>query len=360
MNAMTVGVVGCGAISKAYLDTMCKRLPALKVTACADLDPSRAKATADTYGLRALDVDALLADPEVDIVLNLTVPKAHAAVALRAIRAGKHVYSEKPLAVTREDGRAILDAAGQAGVRVGNAPDTFLGAGLQTCRKLIDDGAIGRPIAATAFMMGHGPESWHPNPEFFYEVGGGPMFDMGPYYLTALVHLIGPIRRVTASTAISFPERTITSAKKNGKVMNVEIPTHIGGTMEFEQGAIGTIVTSFDVWAHTHSCIEVYGTEGSMLVPDPNRFDGSVRVRCAADKEWRDVPLTHDFAEGSRGLGVADMAEAIQTGGPHRASGVLAYHVLDAMHAFHDAAAAGRHVVLESHCDQPAPRPAKG
>ncbi|MBN2449104.1 MAG: Gfo/Idh/MocA family oxidoreductase, partial [Lentisphaeria bacterium] len=276
-----------------------------------------------------------------------------------ALDAGKHVYGEKPLTVTRAEGRELLQTAAAKGLLAGSAPDTFLGGGIQTCRKLIDDGWIGEPVAATAFMLCHGHESWHPDPEFYYEVGGGPMFDMGPYYLTALVNLLGPVRRVTGSTRISFPERLISSEKKRGKRVKVEVPTHVAGVMDFASGAVGTIITSFDVWGHVLPFIEVHGSIGSLLVPNPNSFGGPVKVRLSHDKEpqWRDVPLTHAYTENWRGIGVADMAYAVAFGRKHRAGGELAYHVLDLMHAFHDASDQGRHILVESRCERPAPLP---
>jgi predicted dehydrogenase len=265
------------------------------------------------------------------------------------------VHSEKPLAVTREDGRRILAAASEKGVLVGCAPDTFLGGGLQTCRKLVDDGAIGVPVAATAFMTGRGPESWHPDPEFFYQPGAGPMFDMGPYYLTALVNLLGPVRRLTGSARISFPERLITSQPHQGTTIQVRTPTHFAGVMDFD-GAVGTIITSFDIWAANLPRIEVYGSEGSLSVPDPNTFGGTVRIWRPEDGQWRNVPLTHN-AEVGRGIGVADMAYALTCGRPHRASGELAYHVLDLMHAFEEASCAGAYVEIQSTGSRPAPLP---
>jgi predicted dehydrogenase len=231
-----------------------------------------------------------------------------------------------------------------------------LGGGIQTCRRLIDEGVIGVPVAATAFMVGHGPESWHPNPFFYYQIGGGPMLDMGPYYLTALITLLGPIRRVTGSTRISFPERVATSEAHFGKRIAVEVATHVAGTIDFVSGAIGTIITSFDIWAANLPRIEIYGSEGSLSVPDPNTFGGVVQVRRAEDSAWRDVALTHS-AEVGRGIGVADMAYAILSGRPHRANGDLAYHVLDVMHAFEDASERGRHIEIASTCVQPAALP---
>ena len=354
---MKVGLIGCGTISQTYFK-VAARFPVLEIVACADAIPERARARAEEFGVpRAVSVDELLADPAIELVLNLTVPKAHGEVALRAVEAGKSVYNEKPLTVGREEARRLLELAEEGGVRVGGAPDTFLGGGAQTCRKLIDEGAIGSPVAAVAFMLNHGHESWHPDPGFYYQVGGGPMFDMGPYYLTALVNLIGPVRRATGSARVSFPERTITSQPRAGQKIPVEVPTHVAGVLDFASGAVGTIITSFDVWAHSLPRIEIYGSEGSLGVPDPNTFGGPVRLRRHDEAEWREVALTHPYTENFRSLGLADMAYALRSGRPHRASGELAYHVLDVMHAVHDASASGRHIDLASSCERPAPLP---
>jgi predicted dehydrogenase len=357
MKTTKIGIVGCGNISGIYLEAG-RVFDILEIVACADLLPERASAKAAEYHIsKACSVQELLADPEIEIVVNLTIPRAHAEVALAALQAGKSVHNEKPLAVSREDGLQLLKLAGERGLRVGCAPDTFLGGGLQTCRKLIDDGWIGEPVAATAFMLCHGHESWHPDPDFYYQPGGGPMFDMGPYYLTALVHLMGPVRRVTGSAQVTFPERLITSQPKHGAKIVVNVPTHVAGIMDFANGAVGTIVTSFDVWAAQVPRIEIYGTEGSLSVPDPNGFGGPVFVRRAGASDWSEVPLTHGYAKNSRGIGVADMAYALRSGRPHRAGGDMAYHVLDIMHAFHDASREGRHVELSSTCTRPAPLP---
>lgn len=358
MKKTRIGVIGCGAISGIYFKNCHTFFRHTEVVACADLVREKAEAAAKEFGIPSvLKVEDLLSAPDVDIVLNLTVPKAHAAVALAALHAGKHVHGEKPLATGLEDGRKIVELARRKKLRVGSAPDTFLGAGIQTCRKLIDDGWIGTPIAATAFMMCRGHESWHPSPEFYYEVGGGPMLDMGPYYLTALVNLIGPVKRVTGSTRMVFPTRTITSQPKYGKVVKVETPTHIAGVIDFTNGAVGTIVTSFDVVSHHMPCIEIHGSEGSLQVPDPNCFGGEILIRRFGVKEWQAVPHSHIYAENSRGIGVADMASAIVAKRPHRANGDLAYHVLDVMLAFQDASDSGRHVEIESTCARPAPLP---
>ena len=352
-----VGIVGCGTISGIYLQNS-KLLDAFDVVACADLLPERAHARADEYGVpRSCSVEDLLADPEIEIVLNLTIPNAHAEIAFAALESGKSVYNEKPLVIRREDAARMLELAARNGLRVGCAPDTFLGAGIQTCRKLIAEGVIGQPVAATAFMMNHGHESWHPDPAFYYHVGGGPMFDMGPYYLTALINLLGPIRRVTGSARVSFPERTITSQPKNGQKIAVEIPTHVAGVLDFAEGAIATIITSFDVWPTELPRIEIYGSAGSLSVPDPNTFDGPVRLRRPGSKEWEEIALAYPNAKNSRGLGLADMAAAVRSGRPHRANGALAFHVLDVMHAVHDASRDERHVAIASRCEQPAPLP---
>lgn len=356
-SRIAVGVIGCGVISGTYLETS-KLFDILDVVACADLDPERARAKAEQYGVpRACSVAELLADPQIAIVLNLTVPKAHAEVAMAAIAAGKSVYNEKPLAISREDGRRMLDAARAKGVRIGCAPDTFLGGGLQTCRKLIDDGWIGVPIAATSFMLNHGHESWHPDPDFYYQPGGGPMLDMGPYYLTALTSLLGPVRRVTGSARITFPQRTITSRRRYGARIDVTTPTHVAGVLDFASGAIATIVTSFDVWDAEVPRLEIYGTEGTLSLPDPNTFSGPVRVRRAGASAWSEIPLTHGYTGNHRGVGVADLAYALRSGRPHRASGELAYHVLDIMSACFDSSDTGRHVELTSTCARPAPLP---
>ena len=353
---VNVGIIGCGNISGIYLKT-CRAFEILQVVAVADIDAARAEAKAAEHGVKAMSVRELLDAPDIDLVINLTVPSVHAEVSLAILEAGKSVYSEKPLATRREDGRAVLETAAAKGLWVGCAPDTFLGAGLQTCRKAIDDGLIGRPVAATAFMMSHGPESWHPNPAFFYQRGAGPLFDMAPYYLTALVNFLGPIERVAGQAVISHPERTVTSKPLAGTVIRPETPTHVTGLLDFASGAVGTLITSFDVWASELPRIEIYGTEGTLSVPDPNTFGGPVRVKRAGEKVWRELPLTHPYTENSRGLGVADLAHAMRSGRPPRAGGDLAFHVLDAMQGVLEAAEAGRRLKLSSTCERPAPLP---
>jgi len=335
-KVMKIGIIGCGNISSIYLRNL-TTYDEVEVVACADIDVDRAKARAAEFGVsRGCSVEELLADPEIEIIVNLTIPAAHAEVGIRALEAGKHVYGEKPLAVTLEEGKKLLETAKAKGLMVGSAPDTFLGAGIQTCRKLILEGAIGEPISGAAFMMARGHEFWHPSPEFYYQPGGGPMFDMGPYYLTALVSLIGhPIQEIAGMTSISFPEREITSEPKKGQIMKVEVPTHYAGTLRFANGAVGTMIMSFDIMGGSslHN-IEIHGSLGTLRVPDPNNFGGKVQLRRMGSRDWEEIPVELPYQGNDRGLGVLDMARAIRDGGTHRASGDLAYHVLEAMHGF--------------------------
>jgi predicted dehydrogenase len=355
---MNIGVIGCGKISHVYLQAP-RIFEILNIVACSDIDMDRARAQAERYAIpKALTVEQLLADPEIELVINLTIPKAHAQVGMAVIQAGKSLYNEKPLAITREQADLMMQAAQLRGVRIGCAPDTFLGGGLQTCRQLIDEGAIGEPVAANAFLMNHGMEHWHPDPDFYYRPGAGPLFDMGPYYLSTLILLIGPIRQVTGIAKTTFPERTITSEPKSGSVITVNTPTHIASLLEFANGATGVLVTSFDVWSHHMPYIEVYGTEGTLSVPNPNTFGGPVLLTHRNEREWHTIPLTHMYTENMRGIGVADMAYALRANRPNRpnrASGELAYHVLDTMQAILEASSAGKHQLLSSTCVRPAP-----
>jgi predicted dehydrogenase len=346
MDSLGLGVVGCGAISGIYFENF--RKFGLTVAACADLDPEKARIAAEKWGVpRCCTAEQLLDAPDVGVVVNLTVPKAHFEISLAALQSGKHVYVEKPLAVELEEGRKLVEEADARGLKIGCAPDTVLGAGTQTCRKLIEEGAIGAPVGANAFMLCPGHESWHPSPEFYYERGGGPMFDMGPYYLSSLITLFGGIRSVSGLARITSPTRTITSEPKRGAQVAVETPTHISSLLEFENGAIANLTTSFDVQRTTLPCIEVSGTEGSILVPDPNSFGGPVRIFRKGSDNWADVALTHPHAENSRGLGVRDLVEAVGEQRPNRASGRLALHVLEAMHATLESARQGARILLE-------------
>jgi predicted dehydrogenase len=356
-----VGVIGCGAISGRYLQTS-RNFPVLEIAACADLNRQAAEKRAAEFAVpRVLEVDELLKDRSIDLVLNLTVPKAHASLSLAALEAGKHVYVEKPLAVTREDGQAILAAAKKRNLLVGCAPDTFMGFGLQTARKAIDDGMIGRPVAFTANMMSSGHEHWHPSPEFYYEIGGGPMLDMGPYYLTALLNFLGPVKRIMGLASIAIPERTILSEPKKGKKIHVETPDHITGSMEFEQGAVGTIVTSFATRFAPYdgkTPITIFGTDGTLLAPDPNGFGGSVKVRKKDDSDFMEVmPIfPHQY---ERSVGLADMALAIQKGRPVRSSGEQGFAVLDLMLGFLDSSRDGKAYRPVTRYERPAPLPVR-
>ena len=350
-----IGIVGIGNISKIYLDNLTGVFAkSVKVTSVTDSIPERAEKAAGDYNLKAYKtLDEMLQSGGVDMILNITPPKMHYEIALAAVSAGKHVYNEKPVCVKREEAAQLLKTASEKGVRVGGAPDTFLGAGLQTCRKLLDDHWIGEPVAVTAVMMNHGPEHWHPSPHFIYQKGAGPMFDLGPYYLTALVSLLGNVTRVCGSARISSPERTITNQYQYGEKINVEVPTHIAGVLDFAGGTIGTLITSYDVYSHTLPCMEIYGTEGTLRVPDPNTFGGPVFVKRFNEEKWSEIPLIKKYSDNSRGLGITEMAIAIEENRNHRASAELTYHVLDIMHGIHDASQSGKYYKLKSKCKRP-------
>ncbi len=359
MDPLRIGIVGTGSISGIYLENLCK-FAGTDVIACADMDLDRARVVAARNGVPlALSPEDLIAHPDVELVLNLTIPKAHAEIALAAVTAGKHVYNEKPLAIEFGDGRALLAESERQGVRVGAAPDTFLGAGHQEARALIDANRIGDVVCVNGFMLSGGHESWHPSPAFYYARGGGPLFDMGPYYLSAFVNLFGPILRVSGLARVTRPTRTITSKPLAGEVINVETPTHIVGLFEFESGVTGQLTTSFDVPVGHFASIVVSGSEGSMIVPDPNGFGGDIEIRTKTDKEWGEIAYDRPYRENSRGLGVLEMALAINENRPHRASGALGLHVLEAMHAVLRSAQSGRHVVLETTVARPEAMPSE-
>jgi predicted dehydrogenase len=349
-ESLRVGIVGAGNISGQYVRNL-PRLDDVVLTRIADIDASRAIAAAAQADVPACTPDELLEASDVDIVLNLTIPLAHAEVALAAIAAGKHVYGEKPLAADTSAARKVLEAAAAKGVVVGCAPDTVLGTGVQTARASLDAGDIGAPVAATAFMTTPGHERWHPNPEFYYEPGGGPLLDMGPYYLTALVTLLGPVRRVVGMSAAPRATRVIGSGPRVGTTFPVRVATHVTGVLEHVGGALSTLMMSFDIWGAQLPRIEVYGTEGSLSVPDPNNFDGTVQV---FRDEWVDLPVLAGHPDAGRGIGVADLARSIVDGTPPRASGDLAFHVLDVMECLLRAAETGTSVQIGSTCERPA------
>ncbi|PPF45848.1 oxidoreductase [Rathayibacter sp. AY1B7] len=328
---LRVGIIGVGKISEQYLANL-PTFPGLRLVAVADLNQERAQQVADEQGVRALTVDALIDDPEIDAVLNLTIPAAHVEIGTRALKAGKHVFAEKPLGLNPAEAAPMLDLADELGLRFASAPDTVLGTGVQTARLTLDSGAIGTPIAAQVHWAAPGHERWHPAPEFYYQPGGGPLLDMGPYYLTALVHFFGPVVRVTGLATRSDRPRTIETGPKAGTPIEVTIDTHITALLEHASGVATTVTVSFEVWRSRAPKFEVYGTEGTISVPDPNMFSDPVEV-AVRDEDWRVVPDSAGVIDTGRGVGLADLAEAISEDRPHRASGRVALHVLEIMDA---------------------------
>jgi predicted dehydrogenase len=351
-----IAIVGCGVISRTYAHTI-SQLGFVELAAFVDEAPGRAGELAAKFGGRACSFDDVLADPEIDAIVNLTPPLAHAAVSRAALEAGKATFSEKPLGVELAEGQALVQLAAATNTPLGCAPDTFLGAGLQTARAVIDRGDIGEPLAANAFMLGSGPESWHPNPTIFYQHGAGPLLDMGPYYLTTLVQLLGPARSISASARISRAQRPILSEPQRGQMIDVEVPTHVGSLVEFDSGPIATLVTSFDVQATRYFNIEVYGTDATLSVPNPNTFDGPVRIRRNGDEAWADVELLPTNLPQQRGIGLADMMWARRSGRAHRTSSALALHVLELMTGALVSAEQGRRIDLDTTCERAAPLP---
>ncbi|AQQ70133.1 putative oxidoreductase YdgJ [Limihaloglobus sulfuriphilus] len=350
-----IGIVGCGKICDIYFQTLSK-LENVDVRACADLVLERAEEKAAKYNIpRACTVEEIMASDDIEIILNLTVPAAHYSIAKQALEAGKHVYNEKPFTNEREQGLEILELADKKGLLTGCAPDTVMGAGIQTCRKLIDEGAIGRPLSFTAFMTSSGTESWHPDPEFYYKTGGGPLFDMAPYYLSALITLLGPVHAVSGMASMPRKQRMITSEPKKGQIIDVEVDTHVMSLIEMECRAMRTMVMSFDIWQSSLPRIEIYGSEGSLSVPDPNGFGGVVKLYTKDKKQWQDIGLIGGFAENSRGIGVADMAACIDSGYTHCANGRMAYHVLDTMHSIINSSNQSKTLIVRSSCTKPRP-----
>jgi predicted dehydrogenase len=340
-----VGVIGAGVISKQYLENL-TTFPDVTVLFIADLDVARAAEQAANFGVAASGtVEELLAHPDVEIVVNLTIPAAHVDVALQALAAGKNVFTEKPFALDRESGVALLAEANRLGLRVATAPDTFLGAGLQTAKRLIDAGRIGEPLTALVLFQGPGPEGWHPNPDFYYVHGGGPLFDMGPYYLTALVQNLGPVKRVAATTSQATTVRVIGSGPRAGVEIPVEVPTHISALVEFESGASAQTVFSFQSALARNGFLEVAGSAGTLVFNDPNNFDGDLTLWASGTKEAEVISTTK---VAGRGTGVVELARAIRAGVPERASGEQAFHVLDIMVSMIEAAASGQFVEVAS------------
>lgn len=360
-----VGIMGCGNISAAYM-SLAPQFKGIEVRACADVAPAAAEARAKEFGLRADSVDGLFDADDVDIIVNLTVPAAHYEVSRRAVDAGKHVYSEKPFVLSVKEGTELARAAAKKKVRIGSAPDTFLGGSHQLARHLIDSGAVGKIVSGTCHVMGHGMESWHPNPDFFFKPGAGPVLDIGPYYVTNLIQLVGPVKRVLAMSSTPSPERTITSKPRSGEKIKVETPTTIHAVLEFANGAIITMGTSWDVWQHNHRNMELYGEEGTLHVPDPNFFGGEVVMTKRQDPVKKLPKWDHPFAVPNqkhswgmaanyRTAGLADMAIAIMEGRPHRCSMELALHAVDVMTSILKAGETGKAVEIRTTCERPEP-----
>ncbi len=363
-NPLRIGLIGCGNISTSYL-ARAKNFGAVSFRAVADINPATAQARGEEFGVEAMSVDALLAHPEVDLVINLTIPAAHFEISSRALEAGKHVYSEKPYVLTVEEGRALAKLAAEKGLRIGSAPDTVLGSSHQLARRLIDEGAVGRITSGTCAVMSPGMESWHPNPDFFFLKGGGPILDLGPYYIANLVQLIGPVARVSALTSTPSKTRTIGNGAREGETVPVETPTTIHALLEFRSGAVVTLMASWDVWQSDIAPMALYGTEGTIHVPDPNFFDGELRItkrdEPAELPSW-DHPLGPPNREIPKGMvadyrsaGLADMAQAIVEGRPHRCNDAYALHVVEVMTAILQAGEERRSVEIETDCERPAP-----
>jgi len=366
MNKLGVGIIGCGNISTAYL-RLAPLFKALEMRAVADINSSVAEARAAEFGVKALGVDDLLAAPDIDVIVNLTIPDAHYSVTKAILEAGKHAYSEKPLVLSLDEGEKLRALAEARGLRVGSAPDTFLGGSHQLARARIDEGLVGDIVAGTCHVMSHGMEHWHPNPDFFFLPGAGPVLDVGPYYVTNLIQLIGPVRKVAALTSAATPTRTIlTEGPRQGEEIPVKTPTNIHALLEFENGATITLSASWDVWAHRHASMELYGTEGSLFLPDPNFFGGEVG-HAGHDGVIAPLPVwdhpfgvpnqehaKHGALANYRTAGLADMAQAIVEGRPHRCSLDLAIHAVDVMTSILKSGETGNFIATTTTCERPA------
>lgn len=368
-----VGLIGCGRISDIYLKN-CQRFPLLDVVACAALDMEEANAKAEAYQIpSAVTPQEIFENDEIECVLNLTIPAAHSEISLAALHAGKHVYSEKPFVTDLTDGQKILDLATERNLLVGNAPDTFLGGRWQVCRELIDQGVIGKPTGVTAFVGTHGVERHHPNPDFYYKIGGGPLLDLGPYYLTAMVFLLGPIKSVSGMARRTFDQRMIENGPRYGEMMDVEVDTHVLSNLEFQSGEIGSMTMSFDVWDSETPRFEIYGEEGTICIPDPdpvhgaNIFGGNVWFRTKNNSRWTHQPRptgrenwliaenNFGFNDDCRGLGLLDLAHSVRTSAPHRANGVLAMHICEVMEGILKSAETGSNEIMKTSCERPRP-----
>lgn len=356
MDRLNVGIVGCGNICGIYLQNLTGIFSdTLHVRGVFDMNRELAESWQQEFHLeRCYDsYEQMLTDPHIHIILDLCPPKAHYSVNKQAIEAGKHVYSEKPLSITYEQGAQLAALAQEKGVYLGCSPDVPLGAMIQTARQAVEQGRIGRVIGASANLIKQGVETWHPNPAFLYKEGAGPILDMGPYYLTALLHIVGPFRAVSAMEGISFPTRTITSQPRYGEIIEVTVPTYVNALLQFDCGALGTFTATFDVWKASLPFIEIYGSEATLRVGDPNRFGGKVEI-LHRDGSVEEIPAAFGYDDNSRGLGIHDMARAIRTGGISRADARYAVHILETMDAISRSAATGQRISLEIVCGRPA------
>lgn len=363
MDVMNVGIIGCGNISTAYMQ-LAPMFSGFKITACADLNPDAAQRQAQEFDCSAKPIDELLADPAIGLIVNLTIPAAHYEVSAKILRAKKHVYSEKPYVLSVAEGEALQKLAIENNVRIGSAPDTFLGGSHQAARQCVDDGKVGKIIGGSCHFQSHGMEAWHPDPDFFFQPGGGPILDMGAYYISNLVQLMGPVRRVVAMSGKPFPTRTISSEPRAGETIEVEVDTSVRAILEFHQGAQVSFAASWDVWAHEHNCMELYGTEATLYVPDPNRFGEALRYSNGEDEiKLEPLPvagtsnyedINGDFIANYRGIGLADMVAAIRERRPHRCNGDLALHVIEVMTSILHSAESGQFVSLATTCERPA------
>ncbi len=359
-----VGIIGCGNISTTYF-SLAPLFNGIEVRACADINPAAAKARAKEYGVRAETVEGLLKAKDIDIIVNLTIPAVHYEISRQVLDAGKHVYSEKPFVLDVKEGLDLKKRADKKGLRVGSAPDTFLGGAHQLARSLVDSGQVGKITGGTCFVMSHGMEHWHPNPDFFFQPGGGPVLDVGPYYIADLIQLIGPVKRVVALSATPRKQRTIANGPRNGETVPVDTPTTIHGVLEFHNGAVVTLNASWDVWAHGHAPIELYGEDGTLFVPDPNFFGGEVRYTKGAKPVKKLPKWHHPFGvpnqKHSQGMmanyrtaGLADMAMAIAEGRPHRCSLEAALHAIEVMTGVLKSGETGKFVTMQTSCERPA------
>ncbi len=364
MKPVGIGIIGCGNISSAYL-TLAPMFKLLDIRAVSDLNMEAAEERASEYSVRADSVEDLLAADDIDIIINLTVPAAHFEVTKQILSAGKHAYSEKPFVLTVAEGQELQHLANENGLRIGSAPDTFMGGSHQLARAVIDEGQVGEIVSGTCHVMSHGMEDWHPNPDFFFQSGGGPVLDLGPYYVSNLVQLIGPVKAVTAMASTSFTTRTIGNGPREGETIPVETPTNIHAVLEFHNGALITLGASWDIWSHRHENMELYGSNGSLNVPDPNFFAGEVSVAGQEGTAVKVTPRDHPYSvinsednhgtpcANYRGAGLADMAAAILEGRAHRCSVELATHVVEVLTAILHSAEQRCWVEMTTSCKRP-------